>query len=313
VAIRALREREREDVLDLLEQAFGERALFAAYMDHDPGYRPEDFLVDVEDGRMRSCVQLFEKRIRLRGRQVRLGGIGSVATAPADRRKGLAGELMRRQTQAMRERGMAVGLLFAGPVPFYEALGWHALPLRSVALAADGRTNVGRPLRSADLPAVRALYDAFNCELDGATIRDAAYWTGQLRYAGSPDEDFCVVERAGRLVAYARVIELSGVRMLMEYAHAEDARAELAHLIASRAPTRGAMIARLAPDPALDAALAAAGLASTELADRSTMWRVLDTPTLAALAGLPKDSDHGEILSALFGDQRAHYWYSDRF
>ncbi len=60
-----MRPREAEPLLDMLESAFHKRALFARYIEFDPLWPPRDFLLDLEDGRPRSCVQVFEKRIRL--------------------------------------------------------------------------------------------------------------------------------------------------------------------------------------------------------------------------------------------------------
>ena len=45
-----MRASEREPVLDLLERAFAERDLFALYMDADPAYDPEDFVLALDGG-----------------------------------------------------------------------------------------------------------------------------------------------------------------------------------------------------------------------------------------------------------------------
>ena len=309
-----MRPEEVEPVLDLLESAFHRRALFARYIEFDPLWEPRDFMLDAEDGPPRSCVQVFEKRIRLCGSEVKLGGIGSVATAPRSRERGLAAELMRRQTEAMRERGMPLALLFAGPVEFYEKLGWHALPLQQALLRRTLATReaAGRPFEPGDLPRVAALYESYCDGIDGTTLRDESYWQGQLRYAGTPDEDFRVLERGGGIVAYARAARRESIDAVLEYACAPGHAGGLAQLLAGLCPDEGVLVARIAPDPELEPALGEAGVELTQLPDRSAMWRVLDRGRLADLVGLPADSDDLTLLHALHA-RPLHYWLADRF
>ena len=89
-----MRAEDRGPVLDLLEQAFGERELFARYLDSDPNLDLADTFLALEEGRPISCVQLFSRSIRLRRNAVELAGIGSVATDPNYRGHGLASRLV---------------------------------------------------------------------------------------------------------------------------------------------------------------------------------------------------------------------------
>src|SRR5262249_4183513 len=156
---------ERESVLDLLEHAFGIRELFERYMDFDPEFSYGDVLLAVEDRVPVACVQVFSKTIRLRGRTVRLGGIGSVATHASQRGSGLATDLLERALERMRARAMAISLLFAAPVaPLYERLGWRRIPAPILRLARAAPTEspaAGREFLPADLERVTALYETF--------------------------------------------------------------------------------------------------------------------------------------------------------
>ncbi len=320
-----MRAEERSAVLDLLEAAFGRRHLFAGYMDLDPAFDPSDFLLACDGGAPVACVQTFEKRVRLGSGAVKLGGIGSVATRPDYRSRGLASELLRRTEAAMRERDIALGLLFSDLVPLYGPLGWITIPARQVALhaAADAPQppsppppppeGTDRPFAPDDLPAVAALYAAYCESMPGSTLRDAAYWRGQLRYAGNPDESFRVAERAGEIVAYVRTVRLYGIDQVMEYARTDDAADALAALVLARCPDKGALMARLAPDPALEAALRGRASRFDRVDATDLMWRVLDREALAKLAGLPAASDDRALVDALVAEPPAHYWLSDRF
>jgi predicted N-acetyltransferase YhbS len=311
---RAMRDGERQGFLDLVEAAFQLREPFVRYLECDPALRDCDTLLALDGGRPVSSVQIFTKPVRLRGETVLLGGIGSVATHPAQERRGIATTLLRRAIEEMKQRGMALSLLFTARISFYERLGWLAIPCPVWAIHRDARPEVvQRPFREGDLPGVRRLYDGYMRGLELATVRDEAYWRAQLRYAGSPGEDFRVVERDGALVAYARGIDDFGVRRAMEYARADGAEAELAALLVDLAPAGAALVAERVPDRELEAELAsaAARLDATELGDR--MWRVLDRARLGELAGLPGGADDAELLRSLVRTERSVYWTSDRF
>ncbi len=313
-----MRAAEREPVLDLLEYSFEEHDLFARYIDFDPAYDPSDFLLALDGARPVSCVQVFTKTIRLRGQAIGLGGIGSVATDPDYRKRGLAFELLRRSEERMRERGLVLGLLFAVLWDFYSRLGWVQIPARQLALhrqpepAAAPPDVALRAFRADDLAQVQALYERYTSDFEGTTIRDADYWRGQLRYAGSPGEDFRVAERDGRIVAYARTAVVQ-VPMALEFAHEPSCGNALASLLLGLCPDEGALLMRLPPGTELEGELAARAAALDRVDDPTLMWRVLDGGALAQLVGRPAASDERELLAELIEKPPAHYWVSDRF
>ncbi len=312
-----MRADEREAVLDLLELAFRQRAIFASYMDFDPAFDPDDFVLALDAGRPVCCVQIFSKTVGLRGEPVRLGGIGSVATHPVKRRRGLASDLLRVAICEMQARGMAISLLF-GVERIYDALGWVRIPLPWVAIHRPERALpsspglVIRPYAGADFPAVRELYDAYAARLECVTRRDERYWAGQLRYAGNPDEEFRVAERAGRPVAYLRTTRMRAP-VALEYAYAPDASDALAALFAGALLVGKALLAPAGSDGELEKLLVPTGARVDPAPYSGSMWRVLDRARLQALAELPATASDRAILHALVGGPRALYWQSDRF
>jgi predicted N-acetyltransferase YhbS len=317
---RTMETREQEAVLDLLERVFGERSIFDLYLRHDPALGPRDTLVAFCNEEPVSCVQIFTKRVRLRGKAALLGGIGSVATDPNHRHRGLASELLRRSIEEMQARGIVLSLLFTGRISFYERLGWVAIPQTRLALhkgrELDARSPDGvriRRFREPDLPRVERLYEAYTEGFETGSIRDHGYWEGQLRYAGSPGEDFYVTERDDRLVAYARKVSLEGAVVAMEYAREADAAGSLAALLAKLIPSDGALILPWGGDEALEEALRGQADRIDRFPDKSLMWRALDVGVLADLAGAPPSTEDAPLLEALVGGPRALYWPSDRF
>ncbi|MEE2776974.1 MAG: GNAT family N-acetyltransferase [Acidobacteriota bacterium] len=310
-----MRASEREAVLDLLEGAFDLRTLFARYMDHDPLFGPGDFLLALDGTRPVSCVQIFDKRIYLFGREVHLGGIGSVATHPDFRGRGLASELLKRSEPRMRDRGMPLALLFTGITRFYSKLGWIRAFMdlnsyrRGAAFRGPANDLSTRRFDDADLAEVMAIYDQDNANRPGSTIRNESYWHGQLRYAGAEGEDFRVVERDGRIVAYARHLQMAACQ-IMEHASMPGELDSLAALIASMTQGRRRLLIR-SPAPALDAALIELGLEVERHRDPAPMWRVLDLPALQDLAGIEGDDE--ALIDVLVRQPGTHFWLSDRF
>lgn len=84
-------------------------------------------LVDV-DGRTAAQVGLLQHTISVGGREVKVGGIGSVVTALEFQGKGYASQAMRYARNLMCEEwAVDFGFLFCREqlVPFYERLGWQ--------------------------------------------------------------------------------------------------------------------------------------------------------------------------------------------
>jgi predicted N-acetyltransferase YhbS len=295
------------------------RELFERFMTFDPAFSYADVLLALDGGKPVSCVQIFARPIRLRHERVLLGGIGSVATHASARGRGLASELLRQAIARMRERGMALSLLFTGRFSFYETLGWQQMSTRlfklsphaPLAMPDDG--TILRAFEPDDLGRVQALYDAYTEPLSGPTVRDARYWAGQLRLAGTPREDFRVAERNGEIVAYARAAAFGGRMRVLEYARAADGASALARLLAALTPAAHRLPVPLVRDAELGDALRGFGLESAPGEDPSPMWLVLDRPLLARLAGASESTTDRALLETLVGGPLVTYWPSDRF
>ena len=315
--IRGVQRADREPLLDLLELCFGERALFERYMDFDPSFRWSDFVVAEAAGQLVGCVQQFRKTLRLLDRVVALGGVGSVATHPDYRGRGVARKLVREREEKMRAAGIGLGLLFTDVPAVYAGLGWVSIPLRQFLLSFDDGKSpselCSRPFDPDDLEAVRALFDAYASRFEGAIVRDASYWAGQLRYAGTPDEDFRVIVTRGQIAAYSRTARFDLGTVIMEHAYRPGAAELLCGLFREQLGGEPALL-RLQVDDELETALRAASARFERRDDPSPMWRVLSRPLLESLLGAPAaDLSDEALLRRLIHDSGVHYWTSDRF
>jgi GNAT superfamily N-acetyltransferase len=329
VKLRTLARGERDAVLDLLDgwalpDGWRGRDFFRRYVEDDPRFREEDLWVAEEAGELVACVQIFPRRMRVASGEVALGGIGSVFTREDRRRTGAASALLARAVEAMRERGMALSLLFAARIAWYESLGWRRWPAARALWLREGApapTPAGlafaalEPAR--DLDTVAAIHAEYSAGRSGTLVRDALAWRASLRVAGNPGEAFRVARRDGGIVAYARVIALEGHPVLSEFGRRPGpaAAADLAALLADAFGERGGAFGPVPADPELETELAGARLALRPMPDPSAMVRCLDAEALRAAAGLARvaDETEGELLRRALPPERFLFWPADRF
>ncbi|MBS1105911.1 MAG: hypothetical protein H6Q91_1413 [Deltaproteobacteria bacterium] len=345
--MRTLRRDEREAVLALLDEwplsdGWRGRDYFGRYIELDPTYADDNFWVAEQDGQLVACVQIFPRQLRVRGTTLPVGGIGSVFTREAARGSGVASRLLEASVAAMRERSMEVSLLFASRHAFYGRLGWLLWPRqRSLWLRADTNTapDALRPVEafdaSRDLDEVMALHERYSASRDGTVVRDRAFWLGQLGFAGNPTEEFLVArDAAGRVEAYARASLFEGFCAILELGRSDAPTATLAladlvqHSMAPRDPDPSAARAGrpsaefrrmlLAPthdDAALDAALAARGVAAKHFEERASMLRVVNAEALARRFGeAPRVGESpASMLRRLLPPEQLVFWPADRF
>ena len=343
--IRTLRPAERGALLELLDgwqlpDGWRGREFFRRYLEHDPTFDEENVLVAAEGGALLSCVQIFPRRLRVAGTAVPAGGIGSVFTARAARRRGIAEAVFERTMQAMRARGLAIGILFGGE-SIYARQGWRSWGVPAGLLLREAGADappappglaVSSFEQARDGAGVRALHERYSGLLPGSVVRDDRLWEASLRNAGNPDEEFLVARARGELVAYARATLLHGFLAVTEFAAEPGFEPALAVLLAhimtprdgdpwerSGRPTaelrRLAVTARLRAAPDLAAALAPAKIQPREAGDTQTMLSCLDAAALAAHVGEhPRPGEApNDFLARLLPPEDLTFWLADRF
>jgi len=321
ITLRTIEPSERDAVLDLLRGWLHDRAFFARYFEHDPTFRDDFCFVAVDGHRIVSTVQVFTKRVRIDGAALTVGGVGNVYTDPAYRRRGLAPALLQRAIAAMERQQFDVSLLFATRLELYGALGWRSHPRHLSFIQPGGNPPAARyriqPFDAArDLDTVMELYDAHCRSLRGTTVRDRAYWSGQLRYAGNPDEHFLVAYAGSTPVAYARAAPLYDFNVILEHAVLDGYRDALADLFCHlhAASTLPGTLCQLACEPGFAPALGDRGLQVQTVEDVFWMWRVIDADRLAAtLNTTVAATAAADFFPRLLPAERSVYWIADRF
>ncbi|CAG7644875.1 GNAT family N-acetyltransferase [Paenibacillus allorhizosphaerae] len=193
------------------------RSFFQERLDYDDAYAMDTTWIALVDGEIAAAIQIFPYRMRYGSVQLKVGGIGSVATSPEYRKRGLAQRILRCQSEYMEDNGYDASLLFTGIHSFYEQVGWvrsvnniwnaKASELKLCAFETSGSV---RTYEDADLTRVMDIYEEMNSGLTGSMIRTKAYWQGQSQWKAVKPEHFLVAEGSGtgtgsgNIMAYMR-------------------------------------------------------------------------------------------------------------
>lgn len=337
--LRVLRVHEIEALLDLLDgwpfpAGQSGRDFFRRYIELDHAFEPRNVWVAERAGELVSCVQIFPRRVRIGGEVLPMGGIGSVFTRPDTRRQGVAGALLERAIDAMRERGMLLSYLLAERLRWYGqygyrpwSRGWRTLHWSDGARveAANARQYDAERDRG-DVERLWRVYaeGAGGAPLDGIVDRGSPEdWRGSYQLAGTPEEDILMADGGSRAAAYLRVADFNGLPRVLEWGREGDGAPGLCELLAAAMSGRNVESIRLPliRDETVERLLAAAGAridtrpAWDEVppgAGPPATWmvRCLDDEALAGQLGIANEDD---ILARCLPPERFAFWEADRF
>jgi predicted acetyltransferase len=118
-----------------------------------------------EEGETRATATVLPLEVFVDGSPAPMGGIAAVATHPAYRRRGYAGEVMRASLRGMREREMHLSMLWPFAHLFYRVYGWElaseaiAYTLKPTDLPTSSEQRHVRAYQEGDLPRLMALLE----------------------------------------------------------------------------------------------------------------------------------------------------------
>lgn len=273
---------ELEKALDLWGTVFSVgREFFRKRLDYDTSYELQTTWIGSIDGDMAASVQIFPYGIRLGDAKLTVGGIGSVASDPRFRGKGLVHAILREQSEWMKASGYDLSLLFTGIHPFYQKVGWHTVPEPVYELDASGIGPLPhdsahiRPFAAADLDNIMALSEAYNAANTNSRIRDNVFWDGLLQWEVDQIGQFLVAEQGGQIAAYVMADKPKDGKLgVMEFAYleAEPMKELFAWLCA--AEDVNTLTVQAPDDGIVPELLKALGPVSVQMKDHS-MWKIL--------------------------------------
>jgi predicted acetyltransferase len=226
------------------------------------------------DERLVAQLQLYPLRVATGGGQLAVGGIGSVATPPEQRRRGFTAAMLRAALDELRAQNTPLCALFAYSRAFYHRLGWATAMERRVY---RGAPKLLRGFTRSDAGGFEAAGPEAIAELDqiyqqglrgrfGPFVRDTRHWATQV-LANWQRPNHCYLWRDGRgtpraYIAYAFEQDGSYRTRVLDVRDAvaldPEARAQLFTLIADHAPQcasftlrtpADAPVAMLMPEP----------------------------------------------------------------
>jgi predicted acetyltransferase len=169
----------------------------------NPRLDPDQVYVVEEDGQARASATVLPLEMFVDGEAASMGGIAAVATHPAYRRRGYAGELMRAVLEDMRARKIHLSLLDPFAHAFYRAHGWELAMesveyrLRPPELPASPEQRRVREYRSKDLPRMMEFLEGESSRHPCCVRRGEMSWRKVLAGQDDSFKDLCAAVYEG--------------------------------------------------------------------------------------------------------------------
>ncbi|MBA2938725.1 GNAT family N-acetyltransferase [Paenibacillus sp. CGMCC 1.16610] len=276
--------KELEDIYEIWDTVFPRgKSFFQDRLEFDTTYSTDTTWVAIVDGVIAAAIQLFTFRIRFGSLELKLGGIGSVATLPAYRKRGLAQRILRRISEYMKQNGYDLSLLNTNILSFYEQVGWFPYSKKVWSAKAETIMQLDhstlyaiRRYEDTDLESITVLYEEANREVYGSVIRSKTYWLGQQQWKTVQPHQFLVAETEGTVVAFLRYKSNGNQLQLADCCclpgHEEAARSLLCRAVAEH-PEDSSISAYLPDRHALEACFRQHGNLQIET---NSMWKIVD-------------------------------------
>ena len=213
--IRAARPADMPAAYEVLSLCFPDARpdAFRRETEHDSTFRWRQGRVVEVDGAVVGYLRIFDRRMWLRGARLRAAGIGSVATHPDYRRRGLATALLRDTLALLHRDGYHLSFLGSEvAAAFYERLGWrivrqpsHGAPAAEAAALPETHGLTVRPFAASDLSTVAGIHARATRGRTGSVARSLRYWSDHMSWVADDAGGFLVATDARRgIAAYVR-------------------------------------------------------------------------------------------------------------
>src|SRR5436190_942163 len=176
------------------------------YTDH-PRFGLRDVRVAELEGQLVGSLVLYPFQMYVRGQQLPVIGVGSVAVSPEHRRRGVGEACLRAALRELRQRGQHLSILYPFRSSYYRRLGYgvieyvHQLAMAPANLPLSDEARRVRRLMLPDRSATEALYDRVAQQGHFTLLRKPDWWSRRLwGYPG----DWVVYEgrRRGQIEGY---------------------------------------------------------------------------------------------------------------
>jgi predicted N-acetyltransferase YhbS len=205
-----------QQAIDLSSNVFGSGFLKDNYM-REEDFNPSNIRLLYDKDTLASTACVLPRKMYFDGLELKLAGIGGVATSPEFRGRGFAGALMKDTIKYMEEQGCALSMLYPYKASYYEKLGYRQVlfPFKVIDIKNAPASQAGYRIKQALIPScggTKQVYDSFCRDKTGPVKRTASYWRlncrywpGQAQEYGWQKEPFFAAYSGNKLAAYAKV------------------------------------------------------------------------------------------------------------
>lgn len=275
----------------------------------DPERHRHTFVAENAEGDGIDAVVVYVPRLirDASGAPQRVGGIGSVATRPEARGRGLIRLLLAEAERTMSAEQCAWSLLFTGTPGVYRSSGWEefARSYTEGTLAPSAAPGV-LPVREAtpdDAVEVAALHHAYNARRPLTSLREPGDWAVRVpAWYGPAEQPLVAVDPvSGALTGWIVAQHVADRVEVHEFAGAADCLGPLLAAVGSRARAAGLTRARvrIPAAPGVAAALPALLADARQVTEHTGMARPLHATAASVRATVTAPG--------------AVHWYGDCF
>jgi predicted acetyltransferase len=249
--IRKYREEDQGTLAKLMVTAFGGSATSAQrYFDPTQNHRldPDGVFVIEDDGEVRATATVLPLEMFVDGEPRPMGGVAAVTAHPAYRRRGYAGELMRKILEDLHGRNVHLSMLWPFAHAFYRAYGYElageslVYTFEPTDLPSSSEQKHTRASQHEDLPEMMALFERQAARHQCCVRRSEEQWRGERFWQDDEEGKSAVVyERGGGIEGYL-LYQMSGWKEGWEPGRELQAR----ELVASTPRAREALVSFMA-------------------------------------------------------------------
>lgn len=278
---------QREHIFQLLDSLFPVgRAYFENRLNFDSAYDPATTWFATVNGIVASTAQIFPLAIRVGQAVIKVGGIGSVGTAPDFRGMGLAHNILQNQTSWMEQQGYDLGLLRAVEHAFYEKIGWQLIAEKCYSLELPSASRPDQdyeviPFSSQYVGDLKYIYEQFNQNRTYTLVRSDAYWNDLISWPVWNQAQCLLLRKNDAIVAYG-IIERkdNDTAFINELNYLPAAEAAMPYLLQALSrlhPNVSRILARLPEDHII---VRHAQYRAQEQPYNVSMWKMLNCANL---------------------------------
>ena len=211
------------EVLKVCDNAFDNTPYeyFERHLLKDKTLSIEDTRILLIEDKIVSTIQIFPRKIYIKGNVFDFGGIGNVATLPKYQQRGYASMLMNDAINYMKYKKFPFSLLTTTINHYYEKFGYITLKRKKFNFTLEQIKeikNIRQFIPTNDFEVIKNIYSQFNSEFVGPFFRDDIYWNSQLDFCGEDRNFFLVKEENGNIVAYIRGVQKNKFIQILEFA-----------------------------------------------------------------------------------------------